>query len=596
MDANRTSQTVNPVARRSNDQASLDRERIGSESAHTRNYALNQQRDAGPLLSHEPTSRAAMPSNTSRSERQHEGETLEPLRAPITTRRGSNAVPPGHLSGDALVRRSTSNTTTATTGSQHILPTRSRESASAVPFAHLLPSHLRDFALLPRNDDLRGIATYALRNPEVLNADPQLFFDEAARAYAFGKREYGDSLVQQGVIVRRLQRTSSDGRRSDPQDYFRRLLDDRSPTRKEHLLDFDEARKKAKEKKLESASTEQQPMSRDPPSRDRDDGDDSGMATEYKHSRTQAPSQQRVLNQNSTKTDNTPPVAIRRLPSNRVDPLIGRDPHSLNDFSIIGQPVQGTVRRYSISQYPGGQAMDLQSAPQYGTLETPTSRIMAASRPSQEPTYGSALGLPSTASMPQSLVTPKDTEHPSVKLDPRFEKRPSAYYRVGRVFAVVWHENHSANPPATSRYTYTSNPHTSVDRFGEKVYTTVRRMVVVRAGHGFCVCIQINTYGGRGLIKFKNSPEDVQAHSIIHMSDTQPIWLRDEPRSEKNHIAVKKANPEHRLQVGSRLCYARPHTVEHTVKSMDIGFVQGTVEKGCLRDILDYYKEINSTL
>jgi len=168
---------------------------------------------------------------------------------------------------------------------------------------------------------------------------------------------------------------------------------------------------------------------------------------------------------------------------------------------------------------------------------------------------------------------------------------------VGRVFSVLWHEglSETAKAPNTSRDTYISkNGPVSVGRFGEMIYSTVRRMVVVREGKGFCVCIQINTYAGRGLNKFRNSNEDVQAHSIIYMDDTRPAWLLGEPRSKKNHIAVRKAGQEHRLDPGSRLCYARPHTVEHTIKSMNVGYVLGSLEEGCLRDLLDYYAEMNN--
>jgi len=112
-------------------------------------------------------------------------------------------------------------------------------------------------------------------------------------------------------------------------------------------------------------------------------------------------------------------------------------------------------------------------------------------------------------------------------------------------------------------------------------------MVVVRVGKGYCVCIQVNTYAGRGLEKFKNSDADVQAHSIIHMDGTEAVWLSKEPRSKKNPIVVRHGAEETKLDRASRLCYSKPHTVEHNLKTLEVGLIEGR----CLGDVLRYYAE-----
>ncbi|KIW30754.1 hypothetical protein, variant 1 [Cladophialophora immunda] len=177
-------------------------------------------------------------------------------------------------------------------------------------------------------------------------------------------------------------------------------------------------------------------------------------------------------------------------------------------------------------------------------------------------------------------------------LDSRYVARNSSYYQPGRVFAILWHEpyndsqGHSGN---SSRHTYLSD-NISIGRFGERIYSSIRRMVVVRQDHGCCVCIQINTYGKRGLGKFTASPKDVEAHTIIHMDDTNPQSQPGEPRSSKRPIAVKKASPDQRLNPWSRLCFSQPHTVQHTVKALDVGWVT----KESLPYLLSYFQLVNA--
>jgi len=48
-------------------------------------------------------------------------------------------------------------------------------------------------------------------------------------------------------------------------------------------------------------------------------------------------------------------------------------------------------------------------------------------------------------------------------------------------------------------------------------------MVVVKERHGYCWCIPINTYKGKGVAKHGLSRQEQAAHATVHMSGIRPI-------------------------------------------------------------------------
>lgn len=52
-----------------------------------------------------------------------------------------------------------------------------------------------------------------------------------------------------------------------------------------------------------------------------------------------------------------------------------------------------------------------------------------------------------------------------------------------QVFAMLWHET------AGSQGTVLTNMRVTTGKYGEAVYTTIRRMVVVKEGQGACWCM-----------------------------------------------------------------------------------------------------------
>ncbi|KIY03000.1 uncharacterized protein Z520_01466 [Fonsecaea multimorphosa CBS 102226] len=174
----------------------------------------------------------------------------------------------------------------------------------------------------------------------------------------------------------------------------------------------------------------------------------------------------------------------------------------------------------------------------------------------------------------------------------RFSARPPAFYQPGRVFAIIWHtpaDESQRNDMTSPRHMYLEG-NVSFGQNWERIYASVRRLVVVKPVLDYCVCIPVNTYDGQGLSKFEHSLEDVDAHSNIYMDDTEPCWLPDEPRSTKMPIAVETAGPQEQLSPYSRLCYSQPLKVHYNIKAISIG----QVTKESLPYVLQYFRKANT--
>jgi hypothetical protein len=168
------------------------------------------------------------------------------------------------------------------------------------------------------------------------------------------------------------------------------------------------------------------------------------------------------------------------------------------------------------------------------------------------------------------------------KLDTRYIVRPSRFFSLGRVFALLWHE---------STGTATSGSTSSADRptaFGEEIYSTIRRMIVVKEGHGFSICIPIATYGGRGVLKSGLTIAEVAAHAIVYMKGNLPEPLPEELRRGLNldPICIIPSSPDQKLHPASRINFGKLYSVEHNVKAMNIG----TVDPGSMPRFLAYFR------
>jgi len=170
---------------------------------------------------------------------------------------------------------------------------------------------------------------------------------------------------------------------------------------------------------------------------------------------------------------------------------------------------------------------------------------------------------------PDVKATDGDTE----TLDPRYKKRRDAkeFFTVGRVFAMLWHDN--AGDPRGPGQGLGEPVYTSIGRYNEKIYSHIRRMVVVREKHGYSLCIPINTYGRRGLAAKKFNQEDFEDHAIVYGSQFDaPEALEGEGQMTKDPIAVDLA-PGQELADTSRLNFGKPQSVDWNVKVMNVGKV-----------------------
>ena len=177
-------------------------------------------------------------------------------------------------------------------------------------------------------------------------------------------------------------------------------------------------------------------------------------------------------------------------------------------------------------------------------------------------------------------------------LDPEFRAIPThrwdEYFCYGRVFAILEYAEDRRDPRNSGDGGGDQHSlRVTRDSFGHRIYTSVRRMVVVGRARGFCWAIPISTYNGRGLRKPGLSQTSIQAHAIIHMEGAPAQPLQNEPRSRKRPIEVRPEDRTQRLHPASRINFEKVHTVEMNVRVVKIG----TVAERSLPFLHSYFDE-----
>jgi hypothetical protein len=157
---------------------------------------------------------------------------------------------------------------------------------------------------------------------------------------------------------------------------------------------------------------------------------------------------------------------------------------------------------------------------------------------------------------------------------------------LAKVFAMLWHENVGRDgtvlsleqqPPGKGRVTM--GPHQ------EPIYTSVRRMIVVRVGKGASWCLYvfhskvqlgdsnprrpISTYNGRATTKPGLNPD---SHAAVHMTGTAVELAKGETGMTKQPLAVDPFQSQ-KLDGRSRVNFDKVYTIEHNVKVKNIGKV-----------------------
>ena len=165
------------------------------------------------------------------------------------------------------------------------------------------------------------------------------------------------------------------------------------------------------------------------------------------------------------------------------------------------------------------------------------------------------------------------------RLFPSFKKREKKFFKEGRVFLILWTEP-AGEPTATTKVTERQGPEVTTGittgLYGERVFSKVRRFVVIREGDMFCSALPIMTYGGRGVSKPGVRKSD---HAIIFTGTSAPqpredeLPGRDEEPMRGRPIFVVPDETNTSLDPMSRIDLVKIHTINHNLKVKSFGFV-----------------------
>lgn len=157
----------------------------------------------------------------------------------------------------------------------------------------------------------------------------------------------------------------------------------------------------------------------------------------------------------------------------------------------------------------------------------------------------------------------------------RYRLEKSTFFSSGRVFAMVWHE-YVGSGVSGGLGSWTA-PSFTGGRYSERISTTIRKMVVVKPLHGYCWCVPIVTYGGKGTLKPGLSEAEVGNHTAIHMVGTPPNIPPEEIKRgmSKLPIAVEPAEEYEKLDPSSRIFFGKVYSIEQNVQVQNVGHVCG---------------------
>jgi len=115
--------------------------------------------------------------------------------------------------------------------------------------------------------------------------------------------------------------------------------------------------------------------------------------------------------------------------------------------------------------------------------------------------------------------------------------------------------------------------HFSTTWLGERVYTEIRRFIVINNKGTSSQCIPIQTYGGRGAVKRSLV---IQDHAIVYTEYQgvgPPRALPGEEGINKRPLRMKPNmdHPESRLDKASRINFGKVYAIEHNVRVLNIG-------------------------
>ncbi|KAF2179464.1 hypothetical protein K469DRAFT_596050 [Zopfia rhizophila CBS 207.26] len=148
---------------------------------------------------------------------------------------------------------------------------------------------------------------------------------------------------------------------------------------------------------------------------------------------------------------------------------------------------------------------------------------------------------------------------------------------------------HSEAASETAARLDSDNDAITVVRFGEYVYTQIRRFVVVKVKKGFVDACPISTYSGRGTRKQGCNPAE---HAIVYCYGSSPGLLDNEYGITKEPICIYPADSSIRIHEASRVRFSKSYPIEMNVKVKDIGKVMAQD----MSKLAKYYKEADGSV
>ncbi|KAF2159651.1 hypothetical protein M409DRAFT_29818 [Zasmidium cellare ATCC 36951] len=165
------------------------------------------------------------------------------------------------------------------------------------------------------------------------------------------------------------------------------------------------------------------------------------------------------------------------------------------------------------------------------------------------------------------------------QLYPEFKKRtkPKNFFTVGKVFMMLWAE--PAGDSGRSNTLITSQERSTIPgKFGQMVFSKVRRFVVIREGEGYCTALPIVSYDGQGAAKPGVLKRE---HGIAYIGKQPPeptegeLPRRGEEGMLPRPVRIDPDQKTEKLTTMSRINYGKVYTVEHNVKVRSLGTVSG---------------------
>jgi len=147
-------------------------------------------------------------------------------------------------------------------------------------------------------------------------------------------------------------------------------------------------------------------------------------------------------------------------------------------------------------------------------------------------------------------------------LDNRFKVHHGREFKFGKVFRILW-----AEPMGRNGTLITEPVNSRSQKYGEEFCHKIRRFVIVKTFNGHCLCLPIQTYGRQGLIK---GGATAQHHAAIYSE--KEVIFEGEGLTKKG-ICVNLSDKRDKLDVTSRINYAKVYTIEYNVKVHFIGKV-----------------------